>query len=447
MRACFCCLSVVVAATVACSDAVAAPPASGPPASHDQPWHVRLSRARLLAAWARMKALPIPGMPLDLRYDIAGQTFYVSPDGDDGADGSKEHPWRTLQHAADRLEPNTVVYLEEGAYFGPVVVRTQATAEAPSAIRAVEGDKVIVTYSEDFVAAEKAKVHRAPTEGRERALDEAGKELHYPPLLDVRGTFVEISGLRLVGVRDRLPHNLYSENGVSFSGKGGEGCRVLNCEIENVGHCGVKEMGHGGHSILIAGNLIHDVGQTFHDHCIYAPADDVTVRKNVLLNATGYGLHAYSTPRRIVATHNLVAGNDQHGIVLGGPDALVAHNVFGSNHRGGLFFFRSGCTGASVKNNLFYDDPAVDFDQMGDAGRAPSGNVFDHNCLAPGVRLGKMSPQDTVGSHNMQVNPQVIDLRDFDFRLARRSPAIDAGGDVGMAFQGKAPDVGLYEMR
>jgi len=442
-------VAVAAAFAAACSIAIAAAPPSPKTQIGDraQPWHVRLPRSQLLAAWARIKALPLPGLPLELRFNITGQAFHVSPSGDDGADGTRQAPWRTLQHAVLQLRPNTVVYLDKGTYFGPVVVAVQATAEAPAAIRAVEGHEVIVTYSDDFVAAEQAKVRSAPTAGRTRALDEQGQELHYPPLIDVRGTFIEITGLHLVGVRDRLPHNLYSENGVSFSGGGGEGCRVLNCEIENVGHCGVKEMGHGGHSILIAGNLIHDVGQTFHDHGIYAPANDITVRKNLLLNATGWGLHAYSAPRRIVATHNVVAGNDQHGIILGGPDALVAHNVFGSNHKGGLFFFRSGCTGANVTNNLFYDDPAVDFDQMGDAKQAPSGNRFDYNCLVPGVRLGNLSPQDKAGPHNVQLNPQAIDARTLDFRLGRRSPCIDAGSDIEMPFQGKAPDIGLLEVR
>ena len=448
MRTSFCSWTVAAALTTACLGVVsAAAPAKAPSGDRAQSWHVQLPRSQLLAAWTRMQALPIPGLPLDMRFNIAGQAYYVSPTGDDGAEGSRQAPWRTLQHAVSQQRPNTVIYLDKGTYFGPVVVSTQAAAETPAAIRAVEGQEVIVTYPDEFVAAEKAKVHTAPTEGRDRALDEKGQSLHYPPLIDVRGTFIEISGLHLIGVRDRLPHNLYSENGVSFSGKGGEGCRVLNCEIEKVGHCGVKEMGHGGHSILIAGNLIHDVGQTFHDHGIYAPADDITVRKNLLLNATGWGLHAYPTPRRIVATHNLVAGNGHHGIILGGPDALVAHNVFGSNRQGGLFFFRSGCTGAIVKNNLFYDDPAVDFEQMGDAKQAPSGNAFDHNCLVPGAKLGKLSPQDTVGSHNLQLNPLVIDARSFDFRVGRRSPCIDAGADIGLKFQGKAPDIGLSEVR
>jgi len=435
----------MVAAAVGLTAAAEAPKAAS--TDRAQPWHVRLSRPQLLAAWTRLKSLPVPGVPVDMRFNISGAAFHVSPTGDDGAEGSRDKPWRTLQHAVSQLRPNTVIYLDAGTYYGPVVVQMQASADAPAAIRAAEDQQVVVTYPDEFVAAEKAKVHSAPTEGRTRAMDEKGQELHYPPLFDVRGRFIEISGLHLIGARDRLPQNLYSENGASFSGKGGEGCRVLYNEIENVGHCGVKEMGHGGHSILIEGNLIHDVGQTHHDHGIYAPADDITVRKNLLLNATGYGLHAYSTPKRIVATHNIAAGNDHFGMILGGPEALVAHNVFGSNHWGGLFFFRSGCKGCVVKNNIFYDDPAVDFDQMGDAKQAPSGNVFDHNCLVPGVRLEKMSPQDTVGSKNVQVNPMVIDARSFDFRLGRRSPCLNAGGDVGLEFLGKAPDIGLSESR
>jgi len=424
----------------------ASPPRTPSLDQHARSWHVRLPRTQMLAAWKRLKGLEVPGIPVDMRFDINGDVFYVSPSGDDEADGSEQNPWRTLAHAAEHLRPNTVIYLRAGTYYGPVRLDTKATQEAPAAIRAFEGETAYVTYANEFVAARQAEVHTAPEQGRERALDAQGKPLHYPPLVDVRGTWVEISGLHLIGVRDVLPHNLYSENGISFSGRGGEGCRVLYNEIEAVGHCGVKEMGHGGHSILIEGNYIHDIGQTFHDHCIYAPADDVTIRKNLLLNATGYGLHAYSSPRRIVATHNILAGNDQYGMVQGGPDALIAHNVFGSNKRGGLFFFRAGCTNAVVKNSIFFDDPAVDFDQMGDKKVAPSGNLLDYNCVVPGIKLGKMSPHDSIGQHNFQADPMVINARLFDFRLRRRSPCVDAGSDIGRPFKGTAPDVGLYEL-
>jgi len=412
---------------------------------HAKPWHIRLSRAQMLAAWERLKAVEIPGVPADMRFQISGRAFFVSPSGDDAADGSKTAPWRTLAHAVTQLEPNTVAYLQAGTYYGPVTINVKATADAPVAVRAVEGEHVYVTYPDGFVAAQQAKVRSAPEEGRERALDAQGRELHYPPLIDVRGTFIEVSGLHLIGVRDLLPHNLYSENGISFSGKGGEGCRVLYNEIEAVGHCGVKEMGHGGHSILIEGNYIHDIGQTFHDHCIYPPADDVTIRRNLLLNATGWGLHAYSKPARIVATHNIMAGNDHHGIVQAGPDALVAHNIFASNHRGGFFFFRSGCINCVVKNNIFYDSPAVAFDQMGHKQAAPSGNLFDFNCIVRDANPGKMSPKDVTGTHNFQADPMAANAKQLDFRPDPQSPCIDAGSDVGAPFKGKAPDVGLYE--
>ena len=59
---------------------------------------------------------------------------------------------------------------------------------------------------------------------RQRAMDKDGKSRHYPALLTLAGSYLEVSGLHLVGVRDRLPHNLYSENGVSISG--GVGCRL-----------------------------------------------------------------------------------------------------------------------------------------------------------------------------------------------------------------------------
>jgi hypothetical protein len=49
--------------------------------------------------------------------------FYLSPDGDDGADGTLERPWRTLAHARDRIRQmnqsmrgDIVVYLRGGVY-------------------------------------------------------------------------------------------------------------------------------------------------------------------------------------------------------------------------------------------------------------------------------------------------------------------------------------------
>ncbi len=235
--------------------------------------------------------------------------------------------------------------------------------------------------------------------------------------------------------------------GVQNSYQSGEENAWWYNEIEACGHCGVKEMNHGGHSILIEGNYIHDIGQAYlHDHCIYAPADDMVVRKNLLLNAVSTGVKAGDNPNRFIASHNIVSGNGRSGILLAGPDAIVAHNVFGRNHESGILFFRAGCTGAIVKNNIFFDTVAVSFDEGGHQKWTPSGNRFDHNCLTPATKLGRMSPLDTVGSVNFQANPMVLDAANLDFRLHRRSPCIGAGATMGAAHPGKAPSVGIHEI-
>ena len=286
-------------------------------------WHISLPRPIMVAAWERLKKLDIPGVSLDQRFNIHGQSFYLSPNGDDSAQGSKDHPWRTLQYAVAKIKPGTVIYLMAGIYYGPVEIRTRANAQSPVGLRAVAGHEVVVTYDDALIQQQKARIAKLGMEG---AVGADGKELHYPSLITVAGSCVEISGLHLVGVRDQLPMNLYSESGISIAGGGGMGCRVLDNEIENTGHCGVKEMGHGGKDFLIEGNYIHDLGQTAHDHAIYLPADDVTVRRNFLFNTAGWGIHAYTEPKRLMISHNLIGGNAQDAVVLGGSDCRVFNN-------------------------------------------------------------------------------------------------------------------------
>jgi hypothetical protein len=59
-----------------------------------------------------------------------GRVLYVAPAGDDAAEGSAEHPWRTLQHAADAVLPGDTVMVKQGTYGEEV------TLAAPSPSRA-----------------------------------------------------------------------------------------------------------------------------------------------------------------------------------------------------------------------------------------------------------------------------------------------------------------------
>lgn len=154
---------------------------------------------------------------------------------------------------------------------------------------------------------------------------------------------------------------------------------MLDNEIENTGHCGVKEMGHGGKDFLIEGNYIHDLGQTAHDHAIYLPADDVTVRRNFLFNTAGWGIHAYIEPKRLMISHNLIGGNAQEAVVLGGSDCRVFNNIFYRDRQGGVFLFRRGCRNNTIINNIIIEPTAFRFDAAGSDAPAdqPQGNALD----------------------------------------------------------------------
>ena len=68
---------------------------------------------------------------LTVRRPGAPGARYVAPDGDDGAPGTRERPWRTVQHAAESAGPGETVYLVPGTYDEEVVVDRSGAAEAP----------------------------------------------------------------------------------------------------------------------------------------------------------------------------------------------------------------------------------------------------------------------------------------------------------------------------
>jgi nitrous oxidase accessory protein NosD len=435
----------VVAAAPSPSPDDKVPPAAPSGEAFAKPWHIRLARPVMLAAWERLRNVEIPGAPADSRFRIDGTEYYVGPGGDDAADGSRDHPWKTLRFAVTRLKPGTVVNLLAGTYDGPVEVAAKATEASPAALRAAPGQEVVITYPETYIQQQKGRIARLGGEG---AVDAGGKELHYPSLITVTGTYVEVSGLHFVGARDRLPMNLYSESGISLAGGGGRGCRVLYNEIENTGHCGVKEMGHGGTAFLIEGNYIHDLGLTAHDHAIYLPADDVTVRRNLLVNAAGWGVHAYTAPRRLTISHNIIGGNAEDSVILGGPECKVLNNILYKDRKGGVFFFRRECRGNVVANNILVEPAAFRYDAAGSSAPAdqPQSNVIDYNCIVAGP--GAVLATDGMGTHNIKADPQFVDADKLDFRLKPGSPCTAAGDPKVMEKSaGKAPDIGLCEVK
>lgn len=63
--------------------------------------------------------------------------FYVSLAGDDANDGTKSHPWRTLQKAADTLVAGGMVFVEAGHYAERVILSRSGSSTTPIHFEAV----------------------------------------------------------------------------------------------------------------------------------------------------------------------------------------------------------------------------------------------------------------------------------------------------------------------
>ena len=98
-----------------------------------------MPRLPLRLATALMLILLTPIYAQTVGHDIEavgldGKTYVVSPGGDDNAAGDEANPLRTLQAAADKVEPGDTVLVRSGTYGGkgetiPLVIRHGGTAD------------------------------------------------------------------------------------------------------------------------------------------------------------------------------------------------------------------------------------------------------------------------------------------------------------------------------
>lgn len=74
-----------------------------------------------------------------------GPAYFVDPvRGNDRAPGSEQRPWRTINHALERLGPGDTLYLRGGAYFERVYCAVEGLPDAPITIRAYPGEQPII---------------------------------------------------------------------------------------------------------------------------------------------------------------------------------------------------------------------------------------------------------------------------------------------------------------
>lgn len=223
----------------------------------------------------------------------------------------------------------------------------------------------------------------------------------------------------------------------------------------------------GADDNIVEGNRIHDLGYITNEKCaIQIDSARNTIRDNVIYNVGAFGIALQSYAFRGTAqsaSNNLVANNTVvntgrqglviiskgesisrdnrivNNIVVGAPggwyDRAAWTMVFDTYHltnsvQPGEWF------GNVFERNLFVHERAGESDMV----------LYNHRGPAVSWSIPELEsayPETFRG--NVEADPRFVNAEEGDFRLGAGSPALDAGLDVGFAFEGSAPDIGAVE--
>jgi hypothetical protein len=81
---------------------------------------MQIMRYRMLMLWSVLALAIAASTPRIIQ--ASGQSYYVSPSGNDAATGlSSSTPFQTIQHAIDLAQPGDIIHLASGRYAQDVV--------------------------------------------------------------------------------------------------------------------------------------------------------------------------------------------------------------------------------------------------------------------------------------------------------------------------------------
>ena len=357
----------------------------------------------------------------------SGGTYYVDANfGSDAAAGDSAHPFQTIQHAANLVNPGDVVVVRNGVYTrsGSVVdIERGGTAGHDVVFRAaVQWGAVI----------------------------DGGQTSHTQPNGAENGVYLGASFVRVEGFEIR---NVWHD-GISPA-SGVSDFQIVGNHIHDVGrYCETSGVGLSGmtfinNNLVIEQNLLHDIGRdttgengcnpgnTYwqnHDHGIYlSSGNNVIIRNNVFYNIErGWAIQIYpDSLSQIYVVNNTFAfpNPNEHGHIIVEAtltNAVIANNIFYQPLTAGVLFNSATTSNVTVEYNLTA------------GGTATEGN-------GSGV---------TVSNNLDNTDPKFVNASAFDFQLAAGSPAIDAGITLPYVTndffgtsrpQGAAYDIGAFE--
>ncbi|HEX4439518.1 MAG TPA: right-handed parallel beta-helix repeat-containing protein [Thermoanaerobaculia bacterium] len=435
--------------------------------------------------------------PYDPKFPDAKRTRFASAEAKDAGDGTLEHPWRDLQHALCALEPGDRLVVASGIYTGAFRAGGGAcrdgSADAPIQVFArhaflkSDGSGAVLTVE---------KAHWQLWEVQIALLDSA------VPGLVIRGTgahdvaidqthIYEGNGPALVmaagAARVTVSNcHIHQSKGIRIE----DGASEVTLVNNHIHHNRASSLTVGGgpagspapRSVTVLGNRIHNDrapgielarcdGATIQRNRLsnYRPDEDdktggtavvvgggcrgVTFESNSIMEASAalqIGAEGPGPgPESVTVTRNYLENRlttDATAVaVSSGRNVRIVNNVV--DRYAEPFRVAAGTSGVTVANNLVIE-PTVAFLLPPEPLALFAANVFGGQAGLPGrVGTGQVVASEWLAAHSPGSRViQGVDLEEGDLGRVRGFATADAGHPVeGLAFQGRAPDVGVAE--
>ena len=375
-------------------------------------------------------------------------TYYVAPTGSDSNNGSISSPWGTILYATTQVSPGDMIQLRAGTYN--------------------EGERIWIRYSNSGTSAQPCILESYP-----------GEEATIETRFTWEPSFWIIRNLRFVNASVSL---------VDWSGPS-QGVQVVNNRFE--GWASNMIIIIGGTNHLIADNHIEinaNPSSSTLNHGIYHRYGRGTIiRNNYVAGASGYNIHIFEerkgagVPQRFIEDVTIegnfvTASRQRSGIILAADDDVVArniivrNNIIYGNQAGSGIVVRRTMRGVKIYHNTIVGNggDGIQAGYTATGGTAEDIEIFNNiigNTQAGGAYQINVNPAVAINvslSNNLYFpgqalnnvsdpspvvdDPQFVDAANNDYHLQVTSPAIDAGMDLGLSYNGPAPDLGAFEL-
>ena len=413
------------------------------------------------------------------------ETFYVAADGDDASTGTVDHPWRTIQRAANAMVAGDATIIGPGTYLENVISRASGTAEAPIMFKAGSTETIVSSFS---IAHPHHVIEGFTITGANVS--------QYQGAVTIRrgGDSLRVKNNIFKSSPDRVYQLLVSRQeiiGLSATENQFLNGRFHAISLVGTGHsvsASVFRNPNGWDAIrLLSSNTIIS-GNTFenwsnltdnqnHPDLIQAFSNNGEVSKNNIIEK--------NFARDCVATQignvqdqrgdnvgnwiwrNNIWANVEYAMAILAPGMEFYNNVFyksGRNTSGPLNFNtiegRGRADDAKVFNNVFVEcgsrpnDPRYGWYTVN-----PELKGFEADCnLVIGTGDGMKKSGFQMGTHEASglngLSPQFQNAEVLDFRLTAQSPCVGAGRafnhlfdtDISGSMRGGKWDIGAYQL-